>query len=331
MDVNYHWYRSSYTPLTFLLLPFASVFRVIVSLRRALYRFGFKKTQHFDVPVIVVGNITVGGTGKTPFVIWLVNFLRAQGYRPGIVSRGYGGKFTMTCCSVTPDSDTASVGDEAVLLAKRLGCPMVVGRDRVAAVKSLLLNSDCNIVISDDGLQHYRLGRTLEIAIVDGHRRFGNQAMLPAGPLREPVSRLRQVDFVIAQQQAKPGEYKMQLVGAIAQRVTAADVTRPLASFSQTDVHAVAAIGNPAQFFNALRAQDLHLILHAFQDHYLYKQSDFDFGDSLPIIMTEKDAVKCTSFADERFWYLPVIAEVDENFANALLKKLGEIPCASKV
>jgi tetraacyldisaccharide 4'-kinase len=156
-------------------------------------------------------------------------------------------------------------------------------------------------------------------------------AMLPAGPLREPVSRLRQVDFVIAQQQAKPGEYKMQLVGAIAQRVTAADVTRPLASFSQTDVHAVAAIGNPAQFFNALRAQDLHLILHAFQDHYLYKQSDFDFGDSLPIIMTEKDAVKCTSFADERFWYLPVIAEVDENFANALLKKLGEIPCASKV
>jgi tetraacyldisaccharide 4'-kinase len=331
MDVNHHWYRSSYTALTFLLLPFSFAFRAVVSLRRALYRFGIKKTQHFDVPVIVVGNITVGGTGKTPFVIWLVNFLRAQGYRPGIVSRGYGGKLRDTTCRVMPDSDAASVGDEAVLLVKRASCPMVVGRDRVAAVKNLLANSDCNIVISDDGLQHYRLGRKIEIAIVDGKRRFGNQAMLPAGPLREPVSRLLQVDFVIAQQQAKSGEYKMQLVGKTAQRVTAADVTRPLVSFSQADVHAVAAIGNPAQFFNALRTEGLRLIPHAFQDHYLYRQSDFDFGDSLPIMMTEKDAVKCTAFADERFWYLPVIAEVDENFSNALLKKLGEIPCASKV
>jgi tetraacyldisaccharide 4'-kinase len=331
MDVNRHWYRSSYTALTVFLLPFSFVFRAVVSLRRALYRFGFKKIQYFAVPVIVVGNITVGGTGKTPFVIWLVNFLRARGYSPGIVSSGYGGKLTEATCRVTPRSDVASVGDEAVLLAKRAGCPMVIGRDRVAAVKTLLATSDCNIVISDDGLQHYRLGRKIEIAIVDGNRRFGNQAMLPAGPLREPVSRLQQVDFVIAQQQALPGEYKMQLVGKTAQRVTAADATKPLATFSQTDVHAVAAIGNPAQFFNVLRAEGLRLIPHAFQDHYLYRQSDFDFGDSLPIMMTEKDAVKCTAFADERFWYLPVMAEVDESFSNALLKKLGEIPCTSKV
>jgi tetraacyldisaccharide 4'-kinase len=330
MDVNHHWYRSSYTPLTFLLLPFSFVFRAMVSLRRAFYRFGFKKIQYFPVPIIVVGNITVGGTGKTPFVIWLVNFLRAEGYRPGIVSRGYGGNLTGTC-GVRPDSDAVSVGDEAVLLARRAGCPMVVGADRVAAVKTLLATSNCNVVISDDGLQHYRLGRKIEIAIVDGNRRFGNQAMLPAGPLREPVSRLEQVDFVIAQQQARQGEYKMQLVGKLAQRVTAADIAKPLASFSQTDVHAVAAIGNPEQFFSALRAEGLRLVPHAFQDHYLYRQGDFDFGDSLPIMMTEKDAVKCTVFADERFWCLPVVAEVDENFSNELLKKLGEIPCALKV
>jgi tetraacyldisaccharide 4'-kinase len=331
MDVNRHWYRSSYTPLTFLLLPASFVFRAIVSVRRAFYRAGLKTTEHFPVPVIVVGNITVGGTGKTPFVIWLAQFLRAAGYKPGIVSRGYGGKAQTKPCAVTSDSDPHVVGDEAVLLAKRAACPMVVGVDRAAAVKALLANSDCNVVISDDGLQHYRLGREIEIAIVDGQRRFGNQLMLPAGPLREPISRLEQVDFVIAQQQALPGEYKMLLQGQDVVQVTKPDATQPLKSFSQAKIHAVAAIGNPAQFFSALRAAGLTVIEHVFQDHYMYEPRDFDFGDKLPIIMTEKDAVKCVSFADERFWYLPVVAELETAFSNELLKILGETSCASKM
>jgi tetraacyldisaccharide 4'-kinase len=246
------------------------------------------------------------------------------------LSFGYGGKHRDAVCHVTESSDPQVVGDEAVLLAKRAACPMVIGVDRVAAVKELLAHTDCDVVISDDGLQHYRLGRNIEIAIVDGNRRFGNEHMLPAGPLREPVERLQQVDFVIAQQQALPGEYKMTLVGKEAERVTQKDARKSLQSFNQTEVHAVAAIGNPTQFFRALRAEGLNLREHVFPDHYVYQSSDFNFGDSLPIMMTEKDAVKCTAFADERFWYLPVTAAVDETFANALLKKLGETSCASR-
>ena len=232
---------------------------------------------------------------------------------------------------MTSDSDPRQVGDEAVLLAERAACPMVIGKDRVAAVKALLAATPCNVVISDDGLQHYRLGRAVEIAIVDGKRRFGNRCLLPAGPLREPVTRLQTVDFVIAQQEALPGEYKMTLVGQDLWRVNAPGVIKPLQDFNQTTVHAVAAIGNPAPFFAVLRAAGLRVIEHVYRDHYLYAPRDLDFGDRLSIVMTEKDAVKCQGFADERFWYLPVVAEVDGAFAPALFKKLGVIPCVAPV
>ncbi len=327
MAVDRHWYRSTHTLFTGLLLPLSWLFGLVVWIRRALYRFGLKKTHHFSIPVIVVGNITVGGTGKTPFVIWLANFLKTQGFRPGIVSRGYGGKFNTVAQCVAADSDPKQVGDEVVLLAKRTDCPVVVCAKRVSAVQKLMADSDCNVVISDDGLQHYSLGRNIEIAIVDGDRRFGNGCLLPAGPLREPITRLQEVDWVVAQQQAQRGEYAMVLQGETLVKLHDQAHTKLLHDFAGATVHAVAAVGNPARFFAMLRCAGMNVIEHVFPDHYAYQASDFYFGDTLPIVMTEKDAVKCFIFADERFWCLPVTAQIDDALSVALLKKLGEIIC----
>jgi tetraacyldisaccharide 4'-kinase len=221
------------------------------------------------------------------------------------------------------------VGDEPVLIAKRAACPVVVGRDRVAAVQSLLAQFPCDVVISDDGLQHYRLDRQMEVVVVDGRRRFGNQRLLPAGPLREPVSRLQEVDVVVAQHQALAGEYLMTLVGRELVSLALPEQPVALAEFSHRTVHAVAAIGHPAGFFAALREAGFTVIEHVFPDHYRYEAQDFMFGDDLPIVMTEKDAVKCQAFADARFWYLPVSAEVDAGFLNSMVNKLGVRPCSA--
>lgn len=308
MDIDRHWYRSSYTWLTFLLAPFSWLFHLVIIIRRALYHLGIKKTYHFPVPVVVVGNITVGGTGKTPFVVWLAACLKAQGWRPGIVSRGAGGKESHTPRFVDGSSDPGQVGDEAVLLARRTLCTLVVCADRVAAVNALLARADCNIVISDDGLQHYRLGRDVEIIIVDGDRGFGNRCLLPAGPLRESVSRLKKADFIIAQGQSMPGMYGMQLRGNEFVSVSNPAEKKPIESFKNLKVHGVAAIGNPERFFASLRQLGMEVVPHRFPDHYLYEASDIDFGDELPVIMTEKDAVKCSRFSDQRHWCLPVDA-----------------------
>lgn len=313
-----HWYRSSYDFVTFPLLPLSWMFKSIVSVRRFLYRSKFKKSYEFPVPVIVVGNITVGGTGKTPFVIWLANFLRQQGLQPGIVSRGVGGKQERKPRWVNQDSDPSQVGDEAILLIKRSQCPVVIGIDRVAAVKELLANSTCNIVISDDGLQHYRLSRDIEIAIVDGIRNLGNRSLLPAGPLRESPKRLQEVDFVVRHGEAGVNEYGMTLFGNKLVSVKRTDQAIDLNQFSK--VHAVAGIGNPERFFASLEKQGLTIVRHPFKDHYLYQESDFNFGDDLPIVMTEKDAVKCLRFADERFWCLPVDVQIAESLLPPLKK-----------
>jgi tetraacyldisaccharide 4'-kinase len=327
LKVAKHWYRPEHSFLAFLLLPLSLVFGFIIKVRRALYRLGWKKIFTSSVPVIVVGNITVGGTGKTPLVIWLANYLQTQGYKPGIVSRGYGGTQQREPRLVNSESDTGEVGDEAVLLARATQCAVVVSPDRVAAVKMLLSAGNCNIVISDDGLQHYRMGRHIEIIMVDGMRRFGNQSLLPAGPLREPVSRLAQADFIVTQQNPRAGEYGIELEGSELIAVNDATQTHSLASFNQVQVHAVAAIGHPERFFASLRAAGLEVIPHSFPDHYQYQADDLDFNDELPIIMTEKDAVKCQRFASNRVWYLPVTAQVDETFAQKLLKRIGEIQC----
>ena len=329
------WYRSSHTWLTFILLPFSWLFHLIVAIRYFFYRYHIKKTVHFSVPVIVVGNITVGGAGKTPLVIWLANYLRKKGYRPGIVTRGVGGEKQAVPRWVDKTADTREVGDEAVLLARRTGCPVVVGVDRAAVVAELLDKADCDVVISDDGLQHYRLGRDIEIAVVDSVRQFGNASLLPAGPLREPLSRLQRVNFVVwngkralQQQKTAANEYNMQLVGDECCLVRDANQRMSLAGMSHQSVHAIAGIGHPERFFMALRDKNLMVIPHSFPDHYHYQQGDITFADNLLVLMTEKDAVKCTEFADERHWYLPVDAVVDEALGDEVLLLLQRRFCA---
>ncbi len=317
-----HWYRT--TPLTLLLLPLSWLFCAVALGRRWAYRAGLLKTVRLPVPVIVVGNINVGGTGKTPMVTWLVALLRKEGYRPGIISRGYGGSADHWPQPVRADSDPAMVGDEAVLLARRCRCPMTIGPDRPAAARALLEYADCDIIISDDGLQHYRLGRDVEIAVVDGMRRFGNGHCLPAGPLREPVRRLRSVDLVIVNGTAGSREYAMQLQPASLRNLQHAEKIRPLQQFAGQRVHAVAGIGNPARFFELLTSHGLGVIEHPFADHHPFRAGDLDFGDELPVLMTEKDAVKCQAFAKAHYWYLPVDAQLDERVPQRLLRLIGK-------
>ena len=329
-----HWYRTFYSGLTLLLLPFSWLFRGLVAIRYFLYRFNFKKKICFNVPVIVVGNITVGGTGKTPFVIWLAETLQKKGYRPGIVSRGVGGEKISRPYWVDIHADPAWVGDEAVLLAKRTHCPMVVCTDRVAAVTELLQKTHCNIVISDDGLQHYRLGRSIEIVMVDGMREFGNGQMLPAGPLREPLSRLRSVDLIVINGKSEfyhpilksdkiieKLEY-MHLRGDTLFSLSLPQTELALQALQGKTVHAVAGIGNPQRFFALLSHYKMHVIEHVFPDHYLYQRNDIHFAEDLSIIMTEKDAVKCMEFADKRHWYLPVRAEMSRSLEKKIFSLL---------
>ncbi len=273
--------------------------------------------------MVVVGNIAVGGTGKTPLVVWLVRCLREHGYRPGVLCSGYGGTGGDWPRHVREDSDPAEVGDEAVLVAKRGGCPVVAGRDRVAAARSLLHRSDCDIVVSDDGLQHYRLARDLEIAVLDGLRRHGTGWCLPAGPLREPVSRLESVDFVVAKGSARAGEYRMDLAGRTLRLAADDSIEVDAAALAATPVHAVAGIGNPASFFGCLRGLGLRIVPREFPDHHPFSAGDIEFPDDRPVIMTEKDAVKCRGFARERHWYLPVDAEVDPAFESDLIARLS--------
>ncbi|MGB5718018.1 MAG: tetraacyldisaccharide 4'-kinase, partial [Gammaproteobacteria bacterium] len=207
--LDYYWYTR--TPWLVVLTPLSLVYRVIVSLRRAAYKIDLLRSTRVPVPVIVVGNITVGGTGKTPLVVWLAEYLRGKGYKPGIISRGYGGTASNWPQQVRPDSDPGAVGDEAVLLAAKTGCPMSVAPDRVAAARALVEHGECDILLSDDGLQHYALQRDIEIAVVDGVRRFGSGFMIPAGPLREPVSRLQAVDLVVVNGLGGDGEHPMSL------------------------------------------------------------------------------------------------------------------------
>lgn len=314
------WYASSFTSL--LLAPLGWLFCFLATLRRMAYRLGLLTIQRMPVPVIVVGNITVGGTGKTPLVAWLARFLKQVGYTPGIVSRGYGGRNENRVQTVGSDSDPAMAGDEAILLARRSGCRVVVGADRVAAARALLEQGYCDVIISDDGLQHFRLGRDVEIAVIDGVRRLGNRRCLPAGPLREPVRRLRHVDIVVVNGAREEGAYSMHLTGFEAVNLLDEGLSRPLAEFRGDEVHAVAGIGNPVRFFSQLRENGLHAVEHPFPDHYPYQPVDLAFTDGRPLLMTEKDAVKCRGFAQSHFWYVPVEARLDKGFGERVLALL---------
>jgi len=317
------WYGRH--PLSLALAPLGWAVSAVARVRRLLYRTGILIGTHVGVPVVVVGNLAVGGTGKTPLVVWLAGFLASRGWRPGIVCRGYGGNATRWPQPVRADSDPAEVGDEAVLLARRAACPVVAsGPRRALAATEMVRHTDCDVVISDDGLQHLALERDVEIAVLDGVRRHGNGRCLPAGPLREPLGRLRAVDLVVANGAARRGEFAMTLVPGPAINLAQPSRRRPLAEFSSGTVHAVCGIGNPGRFFSMLAGLGVSAMEHPFPDHHPFAARDLDFGDAAAVLMTEKDAVKCQSFARPEHWYVPVTAELSDAFCTRLERLLAE-------
>jgi tetraacyldisaccharide 4'-kinase len=288
--------------------------------------------------VLVVGNLTVGGTGKTPLTIYLARELSAAGLRVGIVSRGYGRRGS-GMRGVQPDSDWRDVGDEPVLIARRTGCPTMVAADRVAAARTLIARG-ADVIVADDGLQHLALSRDCEIVVIDGSRGFGNGRLLPAGPLREPPAGLARADLVVVNGELTHGSLaaadlpanalRMRLVAQSATRLDGRAPPRELAAFRGQRVHAVAGIGNPQRFFSELSAHGMEVLAHPFPDHHPYTERELAFGDELPILMTEKDAVKCAPFANARLWYVPVSAAFSESDAQELrarvLAKLRTTP-----
>jgi tetraacyldisaccharide 4'-kinase len=321
------WYRE---PRASLLQPLGWLYRGLLAVRERAYAAGWLRSESAGKPLVVVGNLTVGGTGKTPLTIWLSRELAAQGLRVGIVSRGYRGRESRNPHPVDAAAQWREVGDEALILARRSACPTVVGSDRVAAARALAARVD--IIIADDGLQHRRLARDCEIVVIDGARGFGNGRLLPAGPLREPLARLESADALVVNGSAEhaslaravPGArlLEMRLTGEEALRVTAGAAPRPLAAWRGERVHAVAGIGNPARFFAALRAHGIQVLEHAFPDHHPFAAAELEFADGLPVLMTEKDAVKCTAFADARLWYVPVNAHFAAADAQELLRRV---------
>lgn len=311
--------------IAYLLWPFSLLYRAIVFFRHKLYQLQIINVTKFTKLVIVVGNITVGGTGKTPLVIAVVQFLQTQGWRPGVISRGYGGKLRHYPCQVYPQSNPREVGDEPLLIARNTGCPVIVDPNRCRGVKALFLKKNCNIVVSDDGLQHLALGRDIEIAVIDGQRRFGNGFCLPAGPLREPISRLKTVDIRVSKGKASPNEFSMQLVPDYFYQLISPDNKKDADYFVGKQLHAVAGLGNPEQFFNSLRCLGLTITEHPFPDHHFFKPRDLDYGKNAIIFMTEKDAVKCRGLMDARLWSLKTKTQLDNAFFNALLNRINQI------
>lgn len=298
------WLRN--TTRSLMLLPASWLYRVATGARRRAYQWGLFQRQRLTVPVLVIGNIFVGGTGKTPLVLWMARYLRSIGKRPGIITRGYGGQSSAWPQHVTADSDPFEVGDEPVLLAQRSGCPVVAGPDRPAAARALIDTEHCDVVISDDGLQHYALARDLEVVVIDAARGLGNGHCLPAGPLREPRRRLRSVDLLVANggpSWLTPYYFTLRISRAV--RIADASVERPLTDFADEQAHVIAGIGNPDRFFAAVGRYRIDTIRHPFADHHPFTTRDVHFDDDLPVLMTEKDAVKCRAFAGDRHWAVP--------------------------
>lgn len=326
-----HWYDGAPVPVAAQLL--CAVYGRAIALRHALYARGWLRPHAMQRPVLVVGNLVAGGTGKTPLTIAIVRRLLADGFRPGIATRGYGRRDAAKALWVEPGTDPAEGGDEPVLLARRTGVPVRADRDRVAAARALIAEG-CDVVVCDDGLQHYRLARDVEIEVLDARRRHGNGRLLPAGPLREPVSRAQRCDFrvvnfgaaqALAQDATGFGEWPMHLQALDAVPLRGVR-PRPLAAFAGQRLHAVAGIGDPERFFATLRGFGIAVVPHAFADHHAFTADDLSFGSDLPVLMTEKDAVKCAAFATDRMYAVPVDAQLPEAFWIALLEKLRHAP-----
>ena len=313
------WYKKSLW--LYLLYPFSLIFSYLTSLRRK--RFLTNKITSFksEVPIVVVGNLTIGGTGKTPLVKYIVTELKNKGYKPGIVSRGYGGKFKETL-QVTSETPVKHTGDEAQILAK-LDVPFYIDKNRVRAVKKLSKNHDCDVIISDDGLQHYKMGRQVEIAVIDGKRRFGNNLTFPAGPLRESSKRIDTVDFIVNNSgPTEEGEYLMNISPTKFVHLKSGKSYSIENWPMHKQVHAVAGLGNPGRFFDLLDKLGFDIIRHPFPDHHNFLSSDIFYLDHLPIVMTEKDASKCKDFDNNKIWYLKIDADLNNKFIDNLDKKL---------
>ncbi len=319
--LNEIWYGGARPP--WWLLPLSAIYGVASRLRRLGYAKQWRRSTPLTRPVIVIGNLSVGGTGKTPLVCWLALRLAGQRFRPGIVTRGYGGSSRRAQLVQTSD-DSNTVGDEAIMLARSTGVPIAIGRDRPAAAQ-LLINAGCDVIVSDDGLQHYALARDCEIIVVDGERRFGNGRLLPAGPLREVPQRLKEADAVVVNGGPAVIGGHVALAGALRVRLEAINAialrygtAKPLSDFAGRSVHAVAAIGNPQRFFKMLESLGIHVIAHALPDHARLRVDDISFADDLPVLMTEKDAVKCTEIAGPNHWYVPVSVVFEDGEADVL-------------
>jgi tetraacyldisaccharide 4'-kinase len=325
--IERHW--RSITPVSALLYPVSLLYGAVAASRRT-----GANPATLPVPVVVIGNVTAGGTGKTPLALWLAAELRERGFHPGIVCSGYGGSQNAPQ-AVTPESDPRKCGDEAVLLARRSNSPVWAGADRVASARGLLAAEGCDVVLCDDGLQHHALARDAEICVVDGARGFGNGWLLPAGPLREPVSRIESVDAVvvngdaahpsISRLPASARRYGMRLEGREFRNLLNPALVAGAEHFRGKRVHAIAGIGDPGRFFRHLQEMGLDFTAHPFPDHYPYTASSVEFPDADAVLMTEKDAVKCRRFANENHWELPVDTTLDSALADLVVRKLRAV------
>ena len=316
------WYNKSIW--LYLLYPFSLIFSFLTSRRRRRYIKNKIKSFTSKIPIIVIGNLTIGGTGKTPLVKYIATELIAKGYKPGIVSRGYGGQFKKTL-KVTNETSVKETGDEAQILSK-LGIPFYIDKNRVRAVKAIIKNNDCDVILSDDGLQHYKMGRNIEIAVIDGKRRFGNNLTFPAGPLRESKDRLKTVDFIVNNSgPTDEGEYLMNISPTKFVHLKSGKSYSIENWPMHNQVHAVAGLGNPGRFFDLLEKLGFDIVRHPFPDHHNFSSSDIFYLDHLPIVMTEKDASKCKDFDNNKIWYLAIDADVNNKFIDNLDKKLKQI------
>lgn len=326
MRLNRIWYEGAAVPW------WADVgerlYRTVFGLRRWAYALGLRRSVQLAVPVVIVGNLTVGGTGKTPLVAWLANELRQRGWQPGIVTRGYGAAAS-DVRRLPPGAEPAEFGDEPVWLAHATGCPVAIGRRRATAARLLIERDGVDVLISDDGLQHWSLARDFEVALVDGQRGFGNGRLLPAGPLREPVERLQRVDAVVVNGGQREGAFAMQVRAERALSLRDLAHAKPLSAFVGERVHAVAGIGNPRRFFDLLRSHGLSVDAHPYPDHHPFDGSELQFDDDLPVFITEKDAGKCAPHADGRIWVVPIDIELPPEFGDLIHRRLHALRAAA--
>ena len=313
-------------PLAYGLWPISMFYSTAVELRRLGYSSGLFAVEHFNFPTIVIGNLTVGGTGKTPLTIWAVNFLKECGYSPGVISRGYGRQDPWRSRMVTQDSTPEEVADEPLLIMRQTNAPVAVANKRSDAIRMLMRESDCDIIVSDDGLQHLSISTDLKVVLIDGQERFGNNFCLPAGPLRESSRHISAFDLVIVNGQGQANEYSMICSFTEAVNLLDKSQTRSMDSFVGENVTAVAGIRNPERFFDMLKQQGIESVNHPFADHHDFIPSEFEqIPTDRPVLMTEKDAVKCEQFAGPDWWYIGLEAKPEASFQEVFVRSVEKI------